>query len=106
MSEHYGKCYGCNCMERINTRQLCTECRSNPKVVNDNKKLKQQLQTLKQYYRESQKVVGFYEWASLNELENTDQVQLNETPNVWANGKRAREFQNSELNKKAREVCK
>jgi len=104
-------------MERINTRQLCTECRSNPKVVNDNKKLKQQLQILKQYYRESQEVVGFYGDED-NYIELCVEGRTG-NPRVMEGGfvdcvvdhsdrgyAKAREFQNSELNKKAKEVCK
>ena len=42
--------------------------------------------------RECEKSLRFYKWASLQELEENDQVQVSNIPNVWANGKHAREY--------------
>jgi len=69
--------------------------------------LESELNLLKQYYRESQRVVGFYgegnshydakyEWGE----DHNPEVGTETFPS----GKRAREFQNSELNKKAKSI--
>jgi hypothetical protein len=83
----------------------------------ENRRLKQQLQTLKQYYRESQKVVGFYgdrrnwnkdsqeygsELSTYWQIVGKDLYEQNQR--VQVGGKTAREFQNSELNKQCKEI--
>lgn len=53
--------------------------------------LQQKLQAAEERERILREAVEYYKWATIGDLEENDMVQLREKPNIWANGKRARQ---------------
>ena len=54
------------------------------------------IEILLEAVRELKKSNDYYKWAAIYELEENDMIQISENPNVWANGKLAREINQKE----------